>query len=134
MQPGIERDRRAARATSPPSNKPSPTTVSPAQGGALNFADVQQTRQRLQAAGFGDLQVDLHHDPAHLQPGEQLETFLANVLLGALLDRIPPADHHQIVEDIAVRLPAPAIDYVRLRTRALRQWTATNRATGEHRD
>jgi trans-aconitate 2-methyltransferase len=92
----------------------------PALGGALNFATADQTRTRLLQAGFTDPQVSLRPDPARLQPGEQLETFLATVVLGALLDQVPLAQQRSLVKDIAARLPAPEIDYVRLHAIATR--------------
>jgi trans-aconitate 2-methyltransferase len=92
----------------------------PALGGALNFATADETRQRLLQAGFTDPRVNLQPDPARLQPGEQLETFLATVVLGALLDQVPLERHHRLVTDIANRLPAPEIDYVRLHAHATR--------------
>ncbi|MGH3430969.1 MAG: hypothetical protein ACRDQZ_25925, partial [Mycobacteriales bacterium] len=86
----------------------------------LNFATADETRQRLLQAGFADPQVSLRSDPARLQPGERLETFLATVVLGALLDQIPQERQHRLVTDIADRLPAPEIDYVRIHAHATR--------------
>jgi trans-aconitate 2-methyltransferase len=92
----------------------------PPLGGAVNFATAEQTRGRLLQAGFAEPQVTLGPDPARLQPGEQLETFLATVVLGALLDQVPLERHREVVRNVAARLPAGEIDYVRLHASATR--------------
>ncbi|MCU1684176.1 MAG: Trans-aconitate 2-methyltransferase [Amycolatopsis sp.] len=85
-----------------------------------NFAGVDETRQRLEDAGFVDIEVGLVPDPAHLERGEQLEAFLATVLLGAQLRELPPERRRPLVEAVAERLAEPVIDYVRLRLSATR--------------
>jgi trans-aconitate 2-methyltransferase len=92
----------------------------PSMQGALTFAGAEETRQHLRAAGFVDADVSLHPDPVRLEPGDQIERFLATVVLGALLDRLPAAERAGIVHAVASRLPQPVIDYVRLRVRATR--------------
>lgn len=95
--------------------------VSGADGSDIwNFADVQETTQRLQAAGFTDVTVRLVPDPARFEPGEQLEAFIATVLLPAQLREIPSADRRPFVHEVAQRLPEPVIDYVRLQLSARR--------------
>ena len=84
----------------------------------LQFADEEQTAARLAAAGFVNVQVELVPDPARLQPGPQLEAFLATVVLGAVLDPLPEERRPQVVRDVAARLPRPEVDYVRLRAAA----------------
>jgi trans-aconitate 2-methyltransferase len=84
------------------------------------FAGVDDTRERLAAAGFTDIQVDLRPDPATLEPGEQLEAFLATVVLGAHLDALPEDEHEAFVKAVAARLPEPVVDYVRLEISAVR--------------
>jgi trans-aconitate 2-methyltransferase len=85
-----------------------------------DFAGVDDTRARLAAAGFTDIDVRLRPDPAHLTPGPQLESFLATVILGAHLDSMPAADQAPFVRAVAAALPAPVIDYVRLEISATR--------------
>ena len=95
--------------------------VSGADGGEIwNFADVQETTQHLQDAGFTDVAVRLVPDPAVLERGEQLETFIATVMLGAQLREMPREDRRAFVRQVAQRLSEPVIDYVRLQIRALR--------------
>ncbi len=84
----------------------------------LQFADAEQTAARLTAAGFINVKVDLVPDPARLQPGEQLEAFLATVVLGTVLDPLPPDERRRVVSEIAARLPRPEVDYVRLQASA----------------
>jgi trans-aconitate 2-methyltransferase len=85
-----------------------------------NFAGIEDTRTALQEAGFRDIEVRLVPDPAHLERGEQLEAYLATVVLGAHLRERPPGEHRDYVRAIAGFLPAPTVDYVRLQLRAVR--------------
>ncbi|MFD4183261.1 class I SAM-dependent methyltransferase [Rhodococcus sp. NPDC058514] len=95
--------------------------VSGADGGELwNFADTAETADRLQDAGFTDIDVRLVADPARLERGEQLEAFLATVLLGAQLRDLPADERRPFVHAVAERLPEPVIDYVRLQISAVR--------------
>lgn len=84
----------------------------------LHFADAEQTAARLTAAGFINVQVDLVPDPVQLQPDEQLEAFLATVVLGTVLDLLPPDERRAVVSEVAARLPRPEVDYVRLQASA----------------
>ena len=85
---------------------------------ACNFATADETARRLAAAGFTDVEVACVPDPARLEPGAQLEAFLATVVLGAVLDPLPAAQRADVVRDVAARLPEPAVDYVRLQASA----------------
>ncbi|MFL5737954.1 MAG: class I SAM-dependent methyltransferase [Actinomycetota bacterium] len=79
-----------------------------------NFAGEAETRERLRRAGFEDVEVSLIPDPARFAPGEEFETYLATVVLGSHLDRIPEADRATVVHQVADRLDEPVVDYVRL--------------------
>jgi trans-aconitate 2-methyltransferase len=85
-----------------------------------NFAGVDDTRRRLERAGFTAIEVGLLPDPARLEPGEQLHRYLATVVLGSHLDRLPPAERDGFVRAVAERLPEPVVDYVRLTISARR--------------
>jgi trans-aconitate 2-methyltransferase len=85
-----------------------------------NFAGVEETTHRLQRAGFTGIEVELVADTAVLERGEQLDAYLATVMLGAQLRELPPERHHQFVREVAQRLPEPVIDYVRLHINATR--------------
>jgi trans-aconitate 2-methyltransferase len=88
--------------------------------GTAQFAGAAETRARLAAAGFGEIDVAVVPDPVRLEAGEQLEAFLATVILGALLRDLPPAERRPFVHAVAQRLAEPVIDYVRLRISAVR--------------
>lgn len=88
--------------------------------GIWNFAGVAGTRERLAAAGFTGIEVRLVSDPARLEAGEQLEAYLATVVLGAQLREMPPQQRRPFVRAVAARLPAPEVGYVRLQLSATR--------------
>jgi trans-aconitate 2-methyltransferase len=95
--------------------------VSGADGADIwNFADVQETTQHLQEAGFTDVAVRLVPDPARLERGEQLEAFIATVMLGAQLREMPSEDRRPFVHEVGQSMPEPVIDYVRLQISAIR--------------
>jgi hypothetical protein len=79
-----------------------------------------ETTARLAAAGFTEIDVAVVPDPVALEPGDQIEAFLATVILGPLLRGLPPAERRPFVRAVAQRLPGPIIDYVRLQIRAVR--------------
>jgi trans-aconitate 2-methyltransferase len=79
-----------------------------------HFAGAEETRERLERAGFADVEAGLVADPARLEPGERFHSYLKTVVLGAHLDRIPPAEHDVFVAAVAERLTEPVVDYVRL--------------------
>jgi trans-aconitate 2-methyltransferase len=85
------------------------------------FAGPDETRARLAAAGFGQIDVRLVPDPVRLRPGAQLEEFLATVVLGAVLRELPEAERRPFVRTVAGRLDEPVIDYVRLQLSAIRE-------------
>jgi trans-aconitate 2-methyltransferase len=82
--------------------------------GPWTFAGAEETRRRLEVAGFVDVRTWLHVEPTPFEPGEPLETFLATVVLGAHLDRLPAEQRASFVKGVASRMPWPEVDYVRL--------------------
>ncbi|MGH3798152.1 MAG: class I SAM-dependent methyltransferase [Pseudonocardiaceae bacterium] len=93
--------------------------VSGSDGGRIwNFAGIEETTQRLRRAGFTDIEVDLVADSAVLERGEQLEAFLATVMLGAQLRELPAPQRRPFVREVARHMPEPIIDYVRLQINA----------------
>ena len=90
------------------------------QPAVWNFAGVEETERRLRDAGFTDVQVALVPDPARLEPGAQLLAYLAVVVLGGQLERLPGAEHEAFVRAVAARLPEPVVEYVRLTISATR--------------
>jgi trans-aconitate 2-methyltransferase len=85
-----------------------------------NFAGEAETRDRLAAAGFTSIEVGLVPDPARFESADQLEAFLATVVLGAHLRDLPAAERRPFAAAVAARLGAPVVDYVRLQIRATR--------------
>jgi trans-aconitate 2-methyltransferase len=70
-----------------------------------NYAGVEETLEALEGAGFTDARAELVPRPATI-PEELLRDFLRNVTL----KEHPP----QLADEVARRMPAPELDYVRL--------------------
>jgi trans-aconitate 2-methyltransferase len=102
-------------------------TVGDSWLGPAHFETPEATRARLEAAGFVDVETWLHPEPTSFEPGEPFETYLATVVLGAHLERLPAADRAPFVRLVASRLPCPEIDYVRLDILATRAARSTHR-------
>jgi trans-aconitate 2-methyltransferase len=96
------------------------TTLGDGWLGPAHFESVGATVRRLEAAGFTAIEAWLHPEPTEFEPGEPFETYLATVVLGAHLDRLPEADRAAFVRAVAARLSGPRIDYVRLNVVARR--------------
>ena len=56
---------------------------------------------RLDAAGFVDIECWLTDEPTRFEPGEPFETYLRTVVLGAHLERLPPAERDAFVHEVA---------------------------------
>jgi trans-aconitate 2-methyltransferase len=82
--------------------------------GPWTFATPEETSARLEAAGFDRIRTWLQDEPVTLRSGEELETYLATIVLGAHLDRLPAADRPGFVKAVAGWLASPVLDYVRL--------------------
>jgi trans-aconitate 2-methyltransferase len=85
-----------------------------------NFAGAGETRERLAAAGFTGIEVGLVPDPASFESADQLEAFLATVVLGTHLRDLPPSGRPPFVHAVAAGVDEPVVDYVRLQIRATR--------------
>lgn len=84
-----------------------------------HYASPQDTRTRLEAAGFTDIEVWLHEEPTPL-PETDLEPYLEAICLGDHVESIVPEDRRAFVHEVALRMPGSVIDYVRLNIRARR--------------
>jgi len=82
-------------------------------GGAKTFATAEETRARLEAAGFDDVDTWLNDEPTPI-PAEDLEAFMQTVCLGGIVDDMAPDERARFVHEVASRMPEPVIDYVRL--------------------
>ena len=83
------------------------------------FAGPDETRARLERAGFVDVETWLHPEPTPIPRGD-LELYLQTICLGSVIRRVPDGDRSAFLEEAADRLPGGVIDYVRLNIRARR--------------
>jgi trans-aconitate 2-methyltransferase len=88
-------------------------------GGGKTFATPEETRARLEAAGFEHIETWLNDEPTPI-PGDDLETFLETVCLGGIVDTMAGDEQKRFVHEVAARMPEPLIDYVRLNILARR--------------
>ena len=84
------------------------------------FAGAEETRERLERAGFVDVECWLHPEPTPIPRGD-LELYLRTICLGSALRRVPERERGSFLERAADRLPGGVIDYVRLNIRARRR-------------
>ncbi len=91
--------------------------------GPVHFASPMDTVQRLDQAGFVDVECWLSDEPTRFEPGEPFETFLRTVILGAHLERLPESERAAFVRTVVERLDEAVIDYVRLNIVARRSST-----------
>lgn len=89
--------------------------------GTAQFAGAAETRSRLEAVGFAEIDVRVVPDPVPLEPGDQIEAYLATVILGKVLREMAPGERRPFVKKVADRLPEPVVDYVRLQLSAVRR-------------
>ena len=82
--------------------------------GSAHYETPMATVRRLDASGFVDIECWLQDEPTRFEPGEPLETFLRTVILGGHVERLPADERDAFVHEVAMRLPEPVIDYVRL--------------------
>jgi trans-aconitate 2-methyltransferase len=89
--------------------------------GPWTFATPDETRARLEAAGFTDIETWLNDELETFEPGAPFREYLRTVVLGAHLERLPDeAARDAFVDAVAERLPDATIDYVRLNILATR--------------
>lgn len=87
--------------------------------GRKYFATAGATRERLEAAGFVNVECWLSDEPSAVPP-EELELYLETICLGDHVARMVAEARRAFVHEVAARLPEPVIDYVRLNIRARR--------------
>jgi trans-aconitate 2-methyltransferase len=92
--------------------------------GPWEFADDASTANRLQDAGFTNITTWLYEAPTPMADAEAYGTFLANVILGEHLIRLPEEKRASFVDDLvagaATEEPPFVFDYWRLNMRANR--------------
>jgi trans-aconitate 2-methyltransferase len=82
------------------------------------YADPQTTARRLEAAGFEEIETWLHEEVAAFGSVDELTRFLAAVVLGGHMERLPEEERGPFASAVAEKITAvdntPALDYVRL--------------------
>jgi trans-aconitate methyltransferase len=88
------------------------------------FAGIDDTRVRLAAAGFTDIEVSLEPAPTRLAGAEAYRDFIACVCVRHHIDRLPPVERAEFVEALADGAstddPPFTLDYWRLNIAARR--------------
>jgi trans-aconitate 2-methyltransferase len=85
------------------------------------FATPEETRARLEAAGFTEIDTWLNDELETFEPGAPFREYLRTVVLGAHLERLTSdEDRAAFVDAVAEHLPDATIDYVRLNILATR--------------
>ena len=89
-----------------------------------NYAGAAETKRRLEEVGFESAETWLHEEPTRFGSGEELARFLATVVLGGHLQRLPFEEKEAFAEAVAGEIVAedgdPLLDYVRLNMTATR--------------
>lgn len=91
------------------------------RAGEWVYATPEETRARLDAAGFDVTDVWLNDEPTYFQPGAPFEDFLETVCLRAHLATLPENEWRPFVERVAEAMEEPRLDYVRLNIIARRR-------------
>jgi trans-aconitate 2-methyltransferase len=82
------------------------------------FASAGETKERLHRAGYTDVTCWLHDEPTPFATLEELAIFLKTVALGAHVASMSPGEADAFSLEVARRLPALELDYVRLNIQA----------------
>ena len=88
-----------------------------------NFADEGETRARLGAAGFEEIDVWLHDEPTEFGSAGELARYFKTVVLGRHLKALPEGEGDAFAGRVAARLGeegSPVVDYARLNMLARR--------------
>jgi trans-aconitate 2-methyltransferase len=85
--------------------------------GPWHFASPEETAERLLRLGFTDVRT--WRQDVRVEP-ENPREYLATVVLGSHLERVPAERRDAFADAVLARLPEPVIDYVRLNIAARR--------------
>lgn len=91
------------------------------RAGRWLYATPEDTRARLERAGFEDVEVWTHPEPTPLVRGEELETYLETVCLRTQVAEMSLQERARFLREVAAAMPEPVIDYVRLNISARRR-------------
>jgi trans-aconitate 2-methyltransferase len=95
--------------------------VAPGEAYPHTFATAEETAGQLEAAGFTEIETWLVEERTPFPSREELENFLATVVLWPQLNDRHPTEHAAFVARVVDELPAVELDYVRLNLRAKRR-------------
>jgi trans-aconitate 2-methyltransferase len=84
------------------------------------YASAEETAERLERAGYTDVECWLHPEPTPFDSVEELAVFIRTVALGSHVEGMSPEDADAFALDVAKSLPAVELDYVRLNIQATR--------------
>ena len=87
--------------------------------GRWYYASPEETRRRLAASGFTDIEVWTHPEPTPIEPAE-LGTYLETVCLRTLVAPMAAAERKAFLARVAEAMGEPVIDYLRLNVTARR--------------
>jgi trans-aconitate 2-methyltransferase len=87
--------------------------------GAWYYATPEETRRRLAASGFTDIEVWTHPEPTPIDPAE-LGTYLETVCLRTLVAPMDSDERATFLARVATAMGEPVIDYLRLNILARR--------------
>jgi trans-aconitate 2-methyltransferase len=83
-----------------------------------NYAGAGETKKRLEAAGFEGVRAWLHEELTGFEDVDELARFLATVVLGGHMQRLPEGERgpfaRAVAEEIVAADGEPLLDYVRL--------------------
>lgn len=89
-----------------------------------NYAGAGETKERLERAGFEGVETWLHEESTRFGSVEELARFLATVVLGGHLQKLPEREGEAFAGAVAGEISAedgdPLLDYVRLNMTATR--------------
>ncbi len=91
------------------------------RSGRWLYATPEDTRARLETAGFDHVEVWTHPEPTRLDEGQELETYLETVCLRTHVAGMTPGEKARFLREVAAAMPEPVIDYVRLNISARRR-------------
>lgn len=89
-----------------------------------HYASAENTRKRLEEAGFEAVETWLHDEPTPFGSVEELARFIESVVLGGHMLRLPEEERGPFAGAVAAKISAfeepPTLDYVRLNVLAVR--------------
>lgn len=88
--------------------------VTGAEHDGWEFAGEEDTRTRLEDAGFEVRSVVLRDDPFRCEDPAVMERYLGTVVLGSKLDALPESERAGFVTEVRLAMAEQVVDYVRL--------------------